>query len=137
MQKRLVYVELKSGHGHTGPAWIGFAKPSKSGLTLYFNGLALKSLKGSGISCNYFDVLTGDEYWISGVKKNAMDRHWAGGGDVLIDEAAVTEYLEATKRSALPKHIRITQLEPSIQRAEHRNYEDGKDVVKLPDRYPY
>ena len=26
-------------------------------------------LKGSGISGNYFDVETGDEYWISGVKK--------------------------------------------------------------------
>ena len=37
-----------------------------------------------GIARNYFDAETGDEYWISGPKKNGQDRHSAGGGPVAI-----------------------------------------------------
>jgi hypothetical protein len=50
-------------------------------------------LKGSGICANYFEVETGEEYWISGPKKNGEDRHWAGSGKVEIDEDVREEYL--------------------------------------------
>ena len=38
---------------------------SKSGKTIYFDGKAFQSLNGTGIKGNYFDIETGDEYWIS------------------------------------------------------------------------
>lgn len=94
--KILRYIELKSGHSDNGPAWIGYATQSKTGRTLYFNGRGLMKLKGQrrGESGgNYIDLETGESFWISGVKKNGEDRHWAGSGKVLIEAAAVAEYL--------------------------------------------
>lgn len=113
MKNRLVYVELKSGYADDGPAWIGRAGASKSGATVYFNGQAFKSLKGSGVGANYFDVETGDEYWISGIKKNNQDRHWAGGGKIEIDRSVIPAYLAETDREFLPPNLSPTDLAPS------------------------
>lgn len=103
MKSKLMYVELKTGYGDDGPAWIGKAEFSKTGRTIYFNGKAFKSLKGNGISGNYYDLETDDEYWISGIKKNGKDRHWAGSGKVMIVESVIEEYLELTGSSRLDK----------------------------------
>lgn len=92
MKDRIMYVELKSGHSNDGPAWIGRVKFSKTGRTIYYRGRSLQSCKGGGISANYFDIETGEEYWVSGPKKNGEDRHWAGSGNVIIDEDARQEY---------------------------------------------
>ncbi|MHC4117732.1 MAG: hypothetical protein ACYSWO_09525 [Planctomycetota bacterium] len=88
---KLYYIELKSDHGDSGPAWISRVKWSKSGRTLYFNGRALK--RGNGVSGNFFCLETGAEFWVSGVRKNGQDRHWAGGGPVMVDSRVVEEYL--------------------------------------------
>ena len=87
-----MYIENKS-EGHSGSAWIGFVEFSKSGQTVYFDNKALKKLKTTGISGNHFDIETGEEYWISGVKKNGEDRHKFGGGKIMLDENCVEEYL--------------------------------------------
>jgi len=94
MNSRIMYIELKSGDGHNdrGSASIGRVTFSKSGKSVYYRDLKFQSLKGSGIYANYFEVESGDEYWISGCKKNGQDRHWAGGGAVEIDEDARQEY---------------------------------------------
>jgi len=89
----LRYIELKSGSKGNGPAWIGRVSLSRTKTTVYFNGRALKRVKGGGISSNYFDIVTGEAFWVSGIKKNGEDRHWAGSGHVLIEAAAVPEYL--------------------------------------------
>jgi hypothetical protein len=104
--KMLRYIELKSGHSDNGPAWIGYVTPSKTGRTIYFNGRALGKLKGQrrGESGgNFVDMETGQSFWVSGVKKNGQDRHWAGAGKIMIEAAAVSEYLEAVGASALDK----------------------------------
>ena len=88
-----MYIELKSGHGDRGPARIGRVTFSKSGTTIYYNGKSFQRIKGGGISGNYFDVETSEEYWISGVKKNGEDRHWTGSGNVEIDDDVKEEYL--------------------------------------------
>lgn len=96
--KLLKYIELKSGHSDNGPAWIGYVTSSKTGRTLYFNGRGLMKLKGQrrGESGgNYVDMETGESFWISGVKKNGEDRHWAGSGKVQVEAAAVSDYLKA------------------------------------------
>lgn len=123
MKGRLIYVELKSGHGDSGPAWIGIAGASKSGSTIYLNGEAFKSLKGSGIGANYYNVVNGDQYWISGIKKNNQDRHWAGDGDIVIDSDAVPAYLKEMGYSKLPKNLKVETLIPAKQREEHSELE--------------
>lgn len=133
MKNRLIYVELKSGHGDIGPAWIGLAATSKTGITIYTNGKALKRMKGGGIVGNYYDIETGDEYWISGIKKNNQDRHWAGGGDILIDRAAVKAWFSQTGRDTLPKNLIETDLLPAAQQQHQNDLEHGK----LGDNDPY
>ena len=85
--KLLRYVELKSGYSDNGPAWIGYVTSSKTGRTLYFNGRGLLKLKGQRRqdAGNYMDVESGEGFWVSGVKKNGEDRHWAGSGKVLVE----------------------------------------------------
>lgn len=89
---RIMYVELKSGYSDNGPAWIEKVRYSKSGRSVFFRGKELGNIGGSGISGNHVDVETGEEYWVSGVKKNGQDRHWAGGGKVEVDPAIKEEY---------------------------------------------
>ena len=101
MKKKLVYVELKTGYNDNGPAWIGTAFFSKTGKSVYFNGLTF--LKGERHSSgNHLEVLSGNSYWISGIKKNGEDRHWAGNGKIKIDKDLISEYLTITKLSKLP-----------------------------------
>lgn len=42
---------------------------------------------------NHFDIESGEAYWVSGVKKNGADRHWAGSGKIMIDRNSIDEYL--------------------------------------------
>jgi hypothetical protein len=70
----------------------------EDGRSIYYGGRRFERLKGKGVSGNYFDVDTGDEYWISGVKKRGTNRHWAGSGPVDIDADAREEY-ESYRRS--------------------------------------
>ncbi len=88
-----MYVELKSGHHNDGPAWIGRVRFSKTGRTLYYRGRRLQSLKGGGgLDANYVDIDTGEEFWVSGPKKDRRDRHWSGHGPVEVDPDAADEY---------------------------------------------
>ena len=102
--KLLRYVELKSGHSDNGPAWIAYVEQSKTGRTVYFNGRGLMKLKGQRRGAgggNYVDMETGESFWVSGVKKNGQDRHWAGSGRVLVEASAVSEYLQIIKGGKL------------------------------------
>jgi hypothetical protein len=97
----LKYIELKTGFNDNGPAWIARVRLSKSGRTIYFDGRALK--QGSSGSGNFTDLQTGESFWVSGVKRDGADRHWAGGGKVLIEAAAVEEYLSLLGRTELDR----------------------------------
>jgi hypothetical protein len=103
MRTEIKYLELKTGYSDNGPAWIGLVSFSKSGKTIYFDGKAFQSLNGTGINGNYFDLDTGDEYWISGVKKDMTDRHICGGGKVLVEKRILSDYLKIIRKSELPK----------------------------------
>jgi hypothetical protein len=103
------YIELKTGHSHNGPAWIARVAVSRTGQTLYFSDKALHRGGGQLISGNYFDSSNRDEYWVSGVKKNGGDRHWAGSGHIAIEASAVTEYLEEVGIAVLPRGIIVVQ----------------------------
>ena len=92
MKSRIMYIELKSNQSDMGPASIGRVTFSQTGKTIYYCGKRFQSTKGGGVGGNYYDLDTGDEYWISGCKKNGQDRHWAGSGPVEIDEDVREEY---------------------------------------------
>src|SRR5437763_11823888 len=89
MKPRIMYIERKS-NGLSGPARIGRVTFSQTGKTLYYRGRRFHSLTGQGFKANYFDVETGEEYWISGCKKRGGDRLY--GGLVEIDEDVREEY---------------------------------------------
>lgn len=97
MKSEIRYVECKD----TGEAWIGYCQFSKTGLSVYFNNKVLK--RRQGISGNHIDIETGEEYWVSGVKRNGMDRHWAEPGSILIDRSALDDYLKLIDFNVLPK----------------------------------
>jgi hypothetical protein len=65
--------------------------------------MKLKGQRRGEMGGNYVDMETGESFWISGVKKNGEDRHWAGSGKVRIEAAAVSEYLQTIGARALDK----------------------------------
>ena len=95
----LKYIELKTGHSDNGPAWVARVRASKSGRTIYFNGKALK--RAHLPSANHYDIVNREAYWVSGIKKDGLDRHWAGSGKVAIEAGVVEEYLRVTGSTEL------------------------------------
>jgi hypothetical protein len=92
VRTELKYVELKTGFNGDGPASIRWVTFSKTGRTVYYRGRTLQRIFRGGNGSNHYDVATGEEYWISGVKKDRHDRHWSGRGVVEIDDDARDEY---------------------------------------------
>ncbi len=92
MKARIMYIERKAGE-LTGPAGIGRVTFSQTGRTIYYAGRAYQSLKGQGFKSNYFDVETGDDYWISGPRRDGADRLYGGRTPaVVVDEDVRQEY---------------------------------------------
>lgn len=91
MQSRIMYLEDKSG-GLTGPARIGRVSFSKTGRTLYYRGRSFQSLKGAGFKSNYYDIETGEEFWISGPRKDGGDRLYGEPAAIAIDDDVREEY---------------------------------------------
>ncbi|WP_405207363.1 hypothetical protein [Aquimarina sp. LLG6339-5] len=103
MKTEIKYIELKSGYSDNGIAWIGLVSFSKSGKTIYFDGKSFQSLNGMGIKGNHFDLESGEEYWISGVKKDMSDRHKFGGGKIFVEKRILNDYLRTIGKTELPK----------------------------------
>jgi hypothetical protein len=135
VKPRIMYIELKTGYSDDGPAWIGIVEFSKSGRTAYFNGHAFKHA-GKG---HYGDIETGENYWISGVKKNGEDRHRFGKGKIQIDKAIVDDYLKLVDFDNLPtskyEPIEIAQTDKSIfVSIENEKLEEKFDFYSLRDK---
>lgn len=91
MQSRIMYIERKAGE-LTGEARIGRVTFSKTGKTLYYRGLTFQSQKGAGFKSNYFELESGEEYWISGCKRDGTDRLYGERVPIAIDEDVRVEY---------------------------------------------
>jgi len=87
-----MYVENKNGDIDGVPGRIGWVTFSRSGRSVFYRGRTLKRMKGGGISGNFYDEATGDEYWISGVKRKGSNRHWASSIKIEVDADAQAEY---------------------------------------------
>jgi len=89
-QRRVMYVENKDGDIDGVPGRIGWVTFSRSGLTVYYRGRTL--VRARGVRGNHLDTETREEYWVSGVKKNGRDAHYAVAIKVAVDDDARAEY---------------------------------------------
>lgn len=101
MPNRVMYVQLKTGHDvDRGPQWISNVKFSKSWASAEFKGHTLRRLAG-GHDANFFDVENGDEYWISGPKRDQTDGRYSNQPPE-IDEDVRDSYDAFLNGAALP-----------------------------------
>ena len=103
---RIMYIEDKSDD-LVGPARIGRVTFNRTGKTLYYKGRAFQSLKGRGFKANYRDVETGDQYWISGPRKDGDDGLY-GPRPTPIDEDVREEYWTLIRKSPEKKSHKTT-----------------------------
>jgi len=96
-KSRVMYIERKA-ETLNGPARIGRVRFSKSGRTLEYGGRKFQKSK-SGYKWNHFDVETGDKYWISGPRRDGLDRLYPESTlAVEIDDDVRDEYWTKIRR---------------------------------------
>jgi len=90
VKPKIMYIEPKGIEEHKDslPGRIGKVTFSKSGKSIYYKG---KTFSRSHEACgNYFDIETGESYWISGCRKKGDDRLFPG--IIEIDDDVREEY---------------------------------------------
>src|SRR5579863_5926095 len=93
---RIMYIENKSAGGIAGlagvqgPARIGRVVFSKSRQSVYYRGRVFQRDKG-GYKYNHFDTESGEQYWISGPRRDGADGLY-GPRPTPIDDDVREEY---------------------------------------------
>ena len=87
----IMYIEAKDGVASLD-ARIGKVRFSKTGKTLKYDDREFQSLKGSGFKANYFDIESGEHYWVSKCRRDGNDGLYKT--TVFIDEDIRSEYWE-------------------------------------------
>jgi hypothetical protein len=113
-----------------GSVWLNSPKRDKQFI---FNGQAFKG-NGHGLC---FDIETKETYWITGVKKDGQNRHWAGKGKIMIDKLIVDDFL---KRKGWPC-LDLSKFElVDVKRTDKQRFvafENGSlQTVSVLDKYP-
>jgi hypothetical protein len=103
---RIMYIERKAG-SLTGSGRIGRVTFSQTGRTLYYKGQKFQSLKGKGFKSNYYDMATGEDYWISGPKRGGGDALYGGSTPIEIDDDVREEYWREIRRKPNRTHERV------------------------------
>lgn len=103
-KSQIKYIEYK-GDGIVGPGRIGRVTFSKTGKTISYCGKQFQSLKGFGFKANFFDVDTGEKYWISGCRRDGNDALYPNV--IEIDAEVQEEYW--TEIRGLPERVGDTQ----------------------------
>ncbi len=80
------------GDGLTGEAKIGRVRFTKTKRGLHYNGKTFQKMSIPGFKTNYYEVESGEEYWISGCKKDGCDRLYGERLPIYIDEDVRVEY---------------------------------------------
>ena len=131
MKTEIKYIELISGFTHNGPAWIGLISFSKSGKTLYFNGKAFQRVGSARTRGNFYDIETGEEYWISGVKRNMTDRHIYGYGKIFVEKRILNDYLKIVSETKLNAHnYELCEVEEELPKLRINEIENQKYEVE-------
>jgi hypothetical protein len=95
-----MYIESKA-EGLNGPARIGRVTFNSTGRTLAYKGRSFSRIQG--FKANYREIGTWEEYWISGPRRDGLDRLYGKSALVVeIDEDVREEYwTEIRKKSEL------------------------------------
>jgi len=76
-----MYVQLKTGHDtDQGPAWITRVRFTKSWRTVYVRDRTLRRVTGTAganADSNFYDVESGERYWVSGPKRDRTDGRYS------------------------------------------------------------
>lgn len=108
MRSRIMYIESKA-EGLNGPARIGRVAFNRTGRTLSYKGKSFQSLKGSGFKANYRETETGDQYWISGPRRDGLDRLYGKSALVVeIDDDVREDYWTQIRKKPELKHRKHT-----------------------------
>lgn len=98
---RIMYIEDKSS-GLNGAARIGRVTFNRTGKSLTYRGRTFQSLKGSGFKANYFDIETGEHFWISAPRKDGADRLYPDSATpVAVDDDVAEEYRRDIRKRPL------------------------------------
>ncbi|MFD7137386.1 hypothetical protein [Streptomyces sp. NPDC059894] len=103
MPRRLMFVHLKTGYDiDRGPSWIGWVDFSRTWRTAYFRGRTLRRGTGLGLfDANFHDVETGEDFWISGPKRDRSDTRYGPEGPT-VEEDATDAYRAFLRGAPLP-----------------------------------
>jgi hypothetical protein len=126
MDSRIMYVEYK-GEGLAGTAWITRVSFSKSGKSVYFDGRTLETLGGRGYKANYFDIATGERYWVSGPRRDGKDSLYPN--DVEIDDDVREEYWSKIRKR--PDLIALTSFRSGGKYTKRNRGSASKDQTAL------
>ena len=99
-KSEIMYIEAKSDVANL-EATIGRVHLSKTGKTLEYGGKKFQSLKGHGFKSNYFDIESGEEYWISRCRRDGNDGLYRT--TVFVDEDVRAQYWQDIRQ--MPERI--------------------------------
>lgn len=106
MKTQIMYIESKGEDEGPGEARIGRVRFSKTRKTIYYQNQTFQTLQGAGFKTNYFDVETGEGYWISGCRKDGADRLYGERLPIYIDEEVQETYWREIR--SLPEKVGTT-----------------------------
>lgn len=100
MARRIMFVQLKTGFDvDRGPSWICWVNFGRSWNTARVHGRELRRLQG--IAGNFIDVETGEEFWLSGPKRDGSDTRY-GPATTVVDDDAIADYRAFLAGAPLP-----------------------------------
>ena len=86
-----MYVQLKTGYNtDQGPTWIARVRFTRSWRSLCFHGRELHRVTGTAhanFDSNFSDVESGEEYWVSGPKRDRTDGRYSSQQPIVDDDA--------------------------------------------------
>ena len=92
-----MYLQLKTGYNtDRGPAWVARVRFTRSWRTAYGHGRSLRRVTGTAganLDSNFYDVDTGEGFWMSGPKRDRTDGRYTNEQPLVDDD--VREVYEA------------------------------------------
>ncbi|HEY8621465.1 MAG TPA: hypothetical protein VIM01_15450 [Dermatophilaceae bacterium] len=93
MPRRVMFVHQKTGYNlDQGPSWIGWVEFNRSWGTARYRDRELRRTPGLW-DANFVDAETGDEFWLSGPKRDQSDTRY--GARTTTVDADVRDVYEA------------------------------------------
>ncbi|MEN0130870.1 MAG: hypothetical protein AAGC49_15645 [Brevundimonas sp.] len=84
-----MFVQLKTGFDiDRGPSWICWVDFNRSWNTARFHGRELRRFQS--FDSNFYDVATGEEFWLSGPKRDRTDTRYGPASTVVEDDVRET-----------------------------------------------